>query len=108
VLASDLDAFDRVLDHGRAGVMFANGDSADLAARAGDLLADPSRRAELAVAGRERAAVYDWERVAREIVDVYDSVTVTGVPVQCDLRGQLVGRLARFTRSGEDRPGEPS
>ena len=108
VLASDLDAFDRVLDHGRAGVMFANGDSADLSARAGDLLADPARRSVLAVAGRERAAVYDWERVAREIVDVYDSVTVTGVPVQCDLRGQLVGRLAKYTRSGDDRPGEPS
>ena len=53
-------------------------------------------------------AITLWCQGKVEIVDVYDSVTVTGVPVQCDLRGQLVGRLARFTRSGEDRPGEPS
>ncbi|MDP4013159.1 MAG: glycosyltransferase family 4 protein [Candidatus Nanopelagicales bacterium] len=94
VVASDLEAFRRVLDEGRDGVQFANGDSADLARAAVGLLGDDARRAELEVAGRARAKLYDWERVSREIVDVYRSVRVPGEHVSEDLRGQFVGRFA--------------
>lgn len=52
VLASDLDAFAQVLDHGAAGELFANEDADALAASAVRLLGDPGRRAEL----RERGA----------------------------------------------------
>ncbi len=103
VLASDLDAFSRVLDEGRAGVLFANEDPADLAAKAVAMLGDRAGLDALRTSGRERAAVYDWGRVAREVVDVYESVTIVGGKVQCDLRGQIVGRLARFTRSADER-----
>ncbi len=47
VLASDLDAFRRVLDDGRVGVLFPTGDVPALAAALTGLLADDARRAAL-------------------------------------------------------------
>lgn len=93
VLASDLDAFRRVLDDGRAGVTFTNEDPSDLARQASALLADHERRSRLAGLGRRRAEDYDWDRVVREVLAVYESVTVSGDRVRVDLRGQIVGRL---------------
>jgi phosphatidylinositol alpha-mannosyltransferase len=92
VVASDLEAFQRVLDEGRAGALFANEDPADLARVLIDLLRDPQRRAALQAAGRARAAHYDWSRVARQVVAVYDSVTPGGEKVLADLSTQLWGR----------------
>jgi phosphatidylinositol alpha-mannosyltransferase len=104
VLASDLESFSRVLDRGRAGVLFRNEDPADLAAKANALLADAGRRRELAEAGYQRAWLFDWSRVAAEVLDVYSLVTSTGEKVTNDLRGQFVGRWAR--RSGWSIGGE--
>jgi phosphatidylinositol alpha-mannosyltransferase len=73
VLASDLEAFRRVLDDGRAGVLFPTGDAAALAAVLGALLDDPQRRAMLAQAGRERVATFDWPVVARQVLRVYET-----------------------------------
>jgi phosphatidyl-myo-inositol alpha-mannosyltransferase len=74
IVASDLDAFARVLEDGRAGVLVRRGDPAALARALGDLLADPARRAELSAAGRLAAAAYDWEVLARRILAVYETV----------------------------------
>ncbi len=77
VLASDLAAFQRVLDGGRsgmAGALFANERPDDLAARTIELLHDPARRRALVELGRDRAAVFDWRVVAREILAVYETV----------------------------------
>jgi phosphatidylinositol alpha-mannosyltransferase len=71
VVASGLDAFRRVLDGGRVGVLFPTGDSARLASALGDLLDDPVMRAELASRGRELVAAYDWPVVAERILEVY-------------------------------------
>ncbi|MGE3810191.1 MAG: glycosyltransferase family 4 protein [Candidatus Nanopelagicales bacterium] len=95
VLASDLEAFRRVTAEGRAGASFANEDPDDLARAAIALLSDRDERSRLAAEGRIRAREFDWETVAKRIVEVYESVTVTGEKVTEDLRGQLVGRLAR-------------
>jgi phosphatidyl-myo-inositol alpha-mannosyltransferase len=73
VVASDLPAFRLVLDEGRAGVLSATGSPAALSAALADLLDDPERRAELAAAGRRRAAMWDWPVVARRVAQVYDS-----------------------------------
>lgn len=100
VIASDLEAFARVLEDGRSGVLFATGDAHALAAGVNHLLADPQRRAELRTAGHARARQFDWEVVAREIEQVYESVTATGEPVENDMRGQFVGRLARPREDG--------
>ncbi len=95
VLASDLEAFRRVTAEGRAGASFVNEDPDDLAKAAIALLSDREERARLSAEGRIRAREFDWETVAKRIVEVYESVTVTGEKVTEDLRGQLVGRLAR-------------
>jgi phosphatidylinositol alpha-mannosyltransferase len=95
VVASDLEAFARVLDDGRTGVMFASEDPLALADAVNGLLADPARRSHLAQVGHRRARQFDWNVVAREIEQVYQSVTSTGERVENDMRGQFVGRLAR-------------
>lgn len=73
VIASDLDAFRRVLDDGKAGVLVAAGSPNALSTALDDLLDDPARRAALAAAGRRRAAMWDWPVVARRVLQVYDS-----------------------------------
>ena len=95
VVASDLEAFSRVLDNGRAGITFKNEDSTDLAKVATELLANPTRRAQLSAQGKLRAAEFDWTVVAQKIVDVYESIRVPGVKVEPDLTGQMIGRLGR-------------
>jgi phosphatidylinositol alpha-mannosyltransferase len=74
VLASDLDAFRRVLDGGRLGVLFPVADSAALAAALLDLLGDPGCRTTLS--GRAATAVrrYDWSVVGEEVLAVYETV----------------------------------
>lgn len=96
VVASDIDAFARVLDGGSAGRLFANEDSADLGRVLIDVLGDDAGRQELAERGRLRADTFDWARVAKSVVAVYESIAVPGVLVEEDLRGQIVGRLPRL------------
>ncbi|MGI8532171.1 MAG: glycosyltransferase family 4 protein [Geodermatophilaceae bacterium] len=74
IVASDLDAFRRVLDGGRAGVLVPVDDPDALAAGLAAVLDDPGRRAELVRAGASVVAEYDWPVVARRIVGVYEMV----------------------------------
>jgi phosphatidylinositol alpha-mannosyltransferase len=76
IVASDLDAFRRVLRGGRAGELFANGDPADLARAAGRLLDDPDRRALLSAAATVAVSGYDWSVVAKDVVNVYETVVL--------------------------------
>jgi phosphatidylinositol alpha-mannosyltransferase len=101
VLASDIEAFRRVVDDGRAGRTFVNEDPEDLAREAIALLSDRAERERLTREGHARALEYDWETVAKRVVEVYDAVTVTGEKVTEDMRGQLVGRLSRGDRGGD-------
>ncbi|MET8153024.1 glycosyltransferase family 4 protein [Actinoplanes sp. NPDC049668] len=71
IVASDLDAFRRVLDGGRAGALFPTGDVAALTALLGELLDDPGRRAALAAAAGTAVEAYDWPSVADRILEVY-------------------------------------
>ncbi|HEV7195780.1 MAG TPA: glycosyltransferase family 4 protein [Pedococcus sp.] len=77
VVASNLPAFVRVLDGGRAGQTFANEDSADLARTLVRLLQDPDERNRLTAEGHRRAQVFDWSVVAEDVMAVYDTVTHT-------------------------------
>jgi phosphatidylinositol alpha-mannosyltransferase len=76
ILASDIEAFRRVLLGGRAGALFPVGDAAALAAGAADLLADPARRKLLSAEARTAVRAYDWSTVARAVVRVYETVAV--------------------------------
>ena len=78
IVASDLDAFRRVLRGGRAGELFAVGDAAGLAAGAARLLDDPARRAEVSAAASAAVRAYDWPVVAKDVVRVYQTVALAG------------------------------
>jgi phosphatidylinositol alpha-mannosyltransferase len=71
VVASDLDAFRRVLDGGRAGALFPLGDPAALAGTLAALLDDPAARARLAAQGSQVVAAFDWPAVADRVLEVY-------------------------------------
>jgi phosphatidyl-myo-inositol alpha-mannosyltransferase len=74
IVASDLDAFRRVLRGGRAGELFTSGDPDDLAAAIGRLLDDPQQRASLSAAASAAVRDYDWSKIARDVVKVYQAV----------------------------------
>ncbi|QLQ35178.1 glycosyltransferase family 4 protein [Micromonospora robiginosa] len=71
VVASDLDAFRRVLDGGRAGRLFPTGDPVALAAVLSELLDDDGQRAGLTASGDQVVANFDWPVVARRVLEVY-------------------------------------
>jgi phosphatidylinositol alpha-mannosyltransferase len=108
VVASDLDAFARVLEEGTAGVLVRRGDAAELAGALAGLLADPARRAELADAGRQVVAGYDWSVVAQRILAVYETVAPSGgigVTASDEDDAALLGHLAAPSGTAPGTPG---
>ncbi len=97
VLASDLDAFRRVLDDGRVGVTFPTGDTDALATSLLGLLARPERRAELSQAASTWVRRYDWSTVADELVAVYETVAAGAGTVGEDVSRPWRDRLRRAT-----------
>ncbi|MBM4722280.1 glycosyltransferase [Rhodococcus hoagii] len=81
VVASELDAFRRVLRDGTAGLLVPVGDSAALAAAIDSVLGDEDRRRSLTDVASVVVGEYDWPVVAEQILRVYETVTVgsTGV-----------------------------
>jgi phosphatidyl-myo-inositol alpha-mannosyltransferase len=71
IVASDLDAFRRVLDGGDAGILFPVGDAAALVRCVEDLLDDPVRRAALAARAQHTVTAFDWPVVAGRVLEVY-------------------------------------
>ncbi|MFC0509314.1 glycosyltransferase family 4 protein [Micromonospora costi] len=71
VVASDLDAFRRVLDGGRAGRLFPTGNAAALGDALVELLDDAPARAVLTASGDQVVASFDWPVVARRVLEVY-------------------------------------
>ncbi len=74
IVASDLDAFRRVLRGGKAGELFDNGNPDDLAAAIGRLFDDPQKRAFLSSAASAAVRDYDWPKIARDVLKVYAAV----------------------------------
>ncbi|HMO11953.1 MAG TPA: glycosyltransferase family 4 protein, partial [Actinotalea sp.] len=74
VLASDLGAFRRVLDDGRAGALFSTGDPEALAATLVDVLGDPEGRAERTAHAAQWVRRYDWSAVTEQVLTVYEMV----------------------------------
>jgi phosphatidylinositol alpha-mannosyltransferase len=86
VVASELDAFRRVLRDGTAGMLVPVGDSAALATAIDSVLSDPDRRRALVGTATEVVAEYDWPVVAEQILRVYETVTVGGSGVGVEVR----------------------
>ncbi len=102
VVASDLPAFDRVLQSGKCGKLFPVGDSVALSAAIIEVLTDQDQRRSLVEAGNRRVMDFDWDHVVEDVIAVYEAVHMSGEKVEEDLRGQLVGRFAgRSLRESE-------
>ncbi len=82
VVASDLDAFRRVLVGGKAGRLVPLEDPAALAEALIDVLSDDTLRARYVQAATAAVRRYDWSVVADEIMRVYETVAVPGVKVR--------------------------
>jgi phosphatidylinositol alpha-mannosyltransferase len=95
VLASDLDAFRRVLDDGRVGTTFATGDTAALASSLLELLGDPQRRAAQSSAAATWVRRYDWATVGDELLAVYETVAAAAGRVGEDDTRPWRNRLRR-------------
>ena len=91
VAASDLPAFRAVLNDGKAGALFINEDSKDLARVVNNLLFNKELNSDLGKSGQEWSQRYDWENVAHQIENVYEMVTSAGekVSLGSDLRGWM-------------------
>ncbi|MFD6159401.1 glycosyltransferase family 4 protein [Nocardia sp. NPDC060256] len=76
VVASELDAFRRVLRDGAAGALVPVGDSAALAKAIDKVLTDDKHRAALVDTATQVVGEYDWPVVAEQILRVYETVTV--------------------------------
>lgn len=82
VVASDLDAFRRVLEDGTAGRLVPVDDAAAMASALIEVLSDDVARARYVDVAAKAVRRYDWSVVAREILRVYETVAGAGVKVQ--------------------------
>jgi phosphatidylinositol alpha-mannosyltransferase len=73
VVASDLDAFRRVLDDGNAGLLCPVLDDGALANAIRDLLSDKGKRDAVVSAAAARVAAFDWSVVATQVLRVYEA-----------------------------------
>lgn len=105
VVASDIDAFRRVLGDPPAGVTVATGDAPAWSAAIAALLDEPARRDALRAAGHERVASFDWSVVAAAVLRVYEVAVAAdprGVrPGEHDHLGEQPGAPAPSGASGE-------
>lgn len=78
VLASDIDGFREVMEHGREGELVAPDDPAAWARAVVRLAHDPARAARHAERGRATAQRHAWPRVTREVLGLYRTLGVRG------------------------------
>ncbi|MEI6693095.1 MAG: glycosyltransferase family 4 protein [Actinomycetes bacterium] len=98
VVASDLEAFVKVLGDDGAGRLFPNEDFEALAREVIELLTDKAVRERIAHHGRDRAYSYDWNAVVNEVIEIYDTVYVPGEVVREDVGATALGRAKLWGR----------
>lgn len=76
VVASNIPAFDSLLDHGQYGELFQSEDPLALAEAINRILGDEAKRQSLKQSGKLYAENFDWEVVAERIYDVYEMAMV--------------------------------
>jgi phosphatidylinositol alpha-mannosyltransferase len=81
-VASDLDAFRRVLEDGTAGRLVPVDDSAALASALIEVLGNDAERERHIDAAAKAVRRYDWAVVAHQILRVYETVAGAGAKVQ--------------------------
>jgi phosphatidylinositol alpha-mannosyltransferase len=71
IVASAIEGYSAVLNHGEQGLMVPPRDSASLAEALAVLIQDPGLRSRMGEMGRQTVERYSWERVAQEVMDYY-------------------------------------
>ncbi len=74
IIASDIDGFNAVLTDGREGIAVPPRDSSKLAEAILKLIHDEPLRHAMGELGRQYAAKYDWELLARRLLEYYGAV----------------------------------
>ena len=103
VVASNLDAFRRVLRDGKAGMLVPVEDSDALAQALTAILGDAKLRARYVKAATAAVHRYDWSVVADEIMRVYETVASSGMKVAvAGVAGKLAAARAAAARDSDD------
>jgi len=84
VVASDLDAFRRVLDQGEAGRLVPVDDADALGEALVEMLSNDAARRQYAEAATQAVRRYDWSVVAQQIMLVYETVAGAGMKVRVE------------------------
>lgn len=74
VVASDVGGIPYIVDDGKTGLLFKDGDIDELAKNVLNLLTDKSTRLNMGRAGKEKAKLFSWEEIADETVKVYREI----------------------------------
>jgi len=93
IVASNLPAFNKLLDDGRSGAIFASENSDDLAKTILDLLANTAKRDEIAIAGYAKAKSFDWNSVGEQILSVYEMALSGNAKVSLASENRFWNRL---------------
>jgi phosphatidylinositol alpha-mannosyltransferase len=72
VVASDIEGYAAVADHGETGILVPPGDPAALERALVELLEDEDRRLALGAAARKAAEPYSWDRIGAQLVGIYE------------------------------------
>ena len=102
VVASDIPAFDSLLNHGQYGEIFESESSTDLAKRVIDLLRDENRRVELGKVGKAHAQQFDWKVVADQIFSIYEMSLVSGEKVHLTSENRSWGKFLGRESKGDE------
>jgi phosphatidylinositol alpha-mannosyltransferase len=71
IVASDIEGYREILDHGREALLFSNRDPASLAQAVIRVLTDRPLARAMGATGVEKARRYSWSRITREIEGLY-------------------------------------
>lgn len=74
VIASRIDGFIHVLEHGKEGLFFPSKDDKALAAAVIKILKDPGLAGQMGKAGRRKALAYSWRKVAVDVEHLYEGL----------------------------------
>lgn len=96
VVASDIEAFRLVLNDGDAGYLFSAGDASALAATITRALNDRVQTSQVAQAGQNRAAQFDWSVVSDQVLRVYQTVIDTSSEPVLNDPETLIDGVRRF------------
>ncbi|CAB4734345.1 unannotated protein [freshwater metagenome] len=93
IVASNLPAFAKLLDDGKSGELFTSQSSGALASAVLHLLGNEDARNAIAMAGFEKAKIFDWDCVGDQILSVYEMALVGNSKVSLASENRFWNRL---------------